>query len=37
LYEEVPRWGHVALDFGPRLDHLLETFAIGLTQTADAG
>lgn len=30
LYEEVPAWGHVALDFGPRLRHLLRTMATGL-------
>ncbi|WP_371785747.1 hypothetical protein [Streptosporangium subroseum] len=33
LYEEVPAWGHVALDFAPRLNHLLEAFTIGLTAT----
>lgn len=33
LYEEMPEWGHLAQDFGPRLDHLLRTFAIGLTET----
>jgi AcrR family transcriptional regulator len=33
LYEQVPSWGHYALDFAPRLDHLLTTFAIGLTET----
>ncbi|GAB1819067.1 TetR family transcriptional regulator [Herbidospora sp. RD11066] len=33
LYEEVPSWGHAVLDFGPRLDHLLRTFANGLTET----
>nr|WP_082878851.1 TetR family transcriptional regulator [Luteibacter rhizovicinus] len=31
LYEQVPEWGHVALDFGPRLRHLLRATAIGLT------
>nr|WP_063817902.1 TetR family transcriptional regulator [Herbidospora sakaeratensis] len=31
LYEQVPSWGHVALEFGPRLDRLLGTFAAGLT------
>ncbi|MCA1220916.1 TetR family transcriptional regulator [Streptomyces sp. 8L] len=37
LYEQVPRWGHVALDFAPRLHHALEAFAIGLTRMpADA-
>jgi AcrR family transcriptional regulator len=30
LYEQEPRWGHVALDFFPRLDHLLKASAIGL-------
>ncbi|WP_205200141.1 hypothetical protein [Burkholderia sp. Cy-637] len=30
LYEEVPRWGHVALDFGPRLRGLLRAMAMGL-------
>lgn len=33
LYEQEPRWGHAALDFAPRFEHLLETFAIGLTPT----
>ncbi len=33
LYEEVPRWGHVALDFAPRLRSLLEASAIGLAAT----
>jgi AcrR family transcriptional regulator len=33
LYEEVPHWGETALDFGPRLDYLLETFAIGITES----
>jgi AcrR family transcriptional regulator len=32
LYEQVPRWGHAALDFGPRLRRLLEATAIGLAQ-----
>ncbi|SDN54122.1 TetR family transcriptional regulator [Actinacidiphila guanduensis] len=31
LYEQVPRWGHVALDFGPRLERSLTAFALGLT------
>jgi AcrR family transcriptional regulator len=31
LYEQVPRWGHVALDFAPKLGHLLEATALGLT------
>jgi len=30
LYEQVPQWGHVALDFGPRLRHLLRATATGL-------
>ncbi|ATL85062.1 TetR family transcriptional regulator [Streptomyces malaysiensis subsp. malaysiensis] len=30
LYEQEPRWGHVALDFGPRLKGLLEACAVGL-------
>ncbi len=30
LYEQVPEWGHVALDFGPRLRHLLQAIAVGL-------
>jgi AcrR family transcriptional regulator len=34
LYEEVPDWGHVALDFGPRLRTLLQAMATGLTTTA---
>jgi AcrR family transcriptional regulator len=33
LYEEVPDWGHVALDFGPRLRSLLQAMATGLTAT----
>jgi hypothetical protein len=33
LYEQVPRWGHVALDFAPRLQHLLQAMATGLTGT----
>jgi hypothetical protein len=32
LYEQVPRWGHVALDFAPRLRSLLEATAIGLVE-----
>jgi AcrR family transcriptional regulator len=31
LYEQVPRWSHAALDFAPRLNHLLQASAIGLT------
>lgn len=34
LYEQVPRWGHVALDFAPRLDSLLRAAAIGLAAPA---
>jgi AcrR family transcriptional regulator len=30
LYRQVPEWGHVALDFGPRLRHLLRATAVGL-------
>ncbi|MFD5892429.1 MULTISPECIES: TetR family transcriptional regulator [unclassified Streptomyces] len=30
LYEEVPEWGHVALDFAPRLRLLLRSTALGL-------
>lgn len=30
LYAEVPRWGHVALDFEPRLTRLLQSTAAGL-------
>lgn len=30
LYEQVPRWGHAALDFAPRLSTLLTASAIGL-------
>jgi len=30
LYEQVPEWGHVALDFGPRLRDLLRASARGL-------
>jgi hypothetical protein len=34
LYEQEPRWGHVALDFEPRLTRLLQASAAGLTGTA---
>lgn len=34
LYEEVPAWGHVALDFGLRLHQLLRAMAVGLAETA---
>jgi len=30
LYEQEPRWGHVALDFAPRLRLLLQATALGL-------
>jgi AcrR family transcriptional regulator len=33
LYEQVPRWGHAALDFQPRLRLLLQSTAIGLVET----
>lgn len=33
LYEKVPEWGHVAFDFTPRLNMLLQALAIGLTST----
>ncbi|HEY6493933.1 MAG TPA: hypothetical protein VIZ43_11705 [Trebonia sp.] len=33
LYAQVPEWGHVALDFAPRLRSLLEATAVGLTET----
>lgn len=32
LYEQVPEWGHVALDFGPRLRYLLRATALGLVE-----
>ena len=32
LYEQVPAWGHVALDFAPRLRLLLEATAVGLVE-----
>ncbi|MFZ4877155.1 TetR family transcriptional regulator [Janthinobacterium sp. Mn2066] len=32
LYQEVPAWGHVALDFGPRLRYLLQATALGLVE-----
>jgi AcrR family transcriptional regulator len=32
LYEQEPRWGHVALDFTPRLTRLLKAAAIGLAE-----
>ncbi|MEV7679421.1 TetR family transcriptional regulator [Streptomyces sp. NPDC088341] len=36
LYEQVPRWGHVALDFAPKLGFLLEATAVGLAETMPA-
>jgi AcrR family transcriptional regulator len=33
LYEDVPEWGHVALDFAPRLRLLLRSTALGLVST----
>jgi len=36
LYEQVPEWGHVAMDFQPRLQLLLQSTAIGLTETLSA-
>lgn len=33
LYEQVPEWGHVALDFGPNLRHLLQATAVGLASS----
>lgn len=34
LYEQVPEWAHIALDFGPRLQHLLRATALGLVEMA---
>lgn len=34
LYEQEPRWGHVALDFAPRLTASLQAFALGASATA---
>jgi len=34
LYEQVPRWGRNALDFGPRLDALLKATAAGFAGAA---
>jgi AcrR family transcriptional regulator len=36
LYEQVPSWGHAALDFAPRLRLLLQATAIGLAETMPA-
>ncbi len=30
LYRQVPEWGHIALDFTPKLTHLLRATAMGL-------
>ena len=36
LYEQVPEWGRVALDFKPRLTLIVQATALGLAQmTAD--
>lgn len=37
LYAEVPRWGHVALDFEPRLTRLLRSTAVGLATVPGQG
>jgi AcrR family transcriptional regulator len=34
LYEQVPTWGHVALDFKPRLTLIVQATAIGLARMA---
>ncbi|SCF07340.1 transcriptional regulator, TetR family [Micromonospora haikouensis] len=36
LYEQVPEWGHVAFDFRPRLQLLLQSTAVGLAETLTA-
>jgi AcrR family transcriptional regulator len=36
LYDEVPEWGHAALDFAPRLRLLLRSTAWGLVTTLPA-
>ena len=36
LYEQVPSWGHIALDFEPRLKLLLRAMAVGLVETLPA-
>jgi AcrR family transcriptional regulator len=36
LYDQEPRWAHVALDFAPRLDALVQALAQGLTAAATA-
>lgn len=35
LYEQVPEWGHIAMNFEPRLTDLLRATAAGLAETAD--
>jgi hypothetical protein len=37
LYEQEPAWGHVALDFAPRLRLLVEATAVGLVETLPPG
>jgi AcrR family transcriptional regulator len=37
LYEEVPQWGHVALDFQPQLGRLLRATATGLVVNSRCG
>jgi hypothetical protein len=37
LYEQVPAWGHVALDFAPRLRLLLDATAVGLVEALPPG
>jgi AcrR family transcriptional regulator len=36
LYAQEPRWGHVALDFAPRLRQLLQATALGLASDTGA-
>jgi len=33
----IAKWGHAALDFGPRLRLLLQATAVGLAETMPAG
>lgn len=35
LYRKYPDWGHVAMEFEPRLTRLLEATAVGLTESPD--
>lgn len=37
LYEEVPEWGRVALDFEPRLTLIVQATATGLSDMASGG